>query len=679
MAATEEVSVRQLSVEKPDGRRVTASALALEDVGASGQMDTPILSDWRAKKIAVPALQPGDRLTYDATIVRSASLIPGHFWIDHHFTQSAVVISETLEIDAPSSRPLNIRVRRGTDAPESAAAAGRRVRRWTHQQAAAQVPPRQPSEIKALLEEAKKGPDIRVSSFKDWNELAMWFAAVIDERSEPDDAVRSRARELTRGLDKPEQRLEALYAFVSTQIRYISLAFGAGRLEPRTAGQVLSTQYGDCKDKHVLLASLARAVDIAIKPVLISDSIILDEQLPSPTQFDHLISVKTAADPAHREWMDSTSGVLPSGALFAPLRNKRALLIPTGVAKSQQRAETPVALVTTPADLRTPAVVTIDISGTIDDRGLLTTRVARRITGDLEFLVRLTFRDAGQQAKMDAAKEQAHEDGLREATVKDATFKDDGPGRPVELRYEATHAFPLTYDKPWQIWIPTPSLALPAAPTDAGTATELGATVDLTLTATYEVPPFVRARPPVPVSVEREFATYRSTYRVEGRTLLLERRLRTLVKEVPAAHVDSYRAFLRAVDADFRQSFAVDPIARTESAPATADELNSAGHQAIEKRQYKQAIELLERATKLDPKHKYAWNNLGRAYNGIREYQEAVVALERQIVVNPFDEFAYANLGRALWGLKPRYCTRSSHAPTGADPRTPPAASGDPA
>jgi transglutaminase-like putative cysteine protease len=136
-----------------------------------------------------------------------------------------------------------------------------------------------------------------VSSFRDWHELASWFAARVDAKSTPDDAVTVRARDLTRGISDPEKQLAALFTFVSTQVRYVSVAFGMGRLEPRAATEVLATGYGDCKDKHVLLASLARAIDLDLQPVLISTVLTLDEELPSPSQFDHLISVRTAGDP----------------------------------------------------------------------------------------------------------------------------------------------------------------------------------------------------------------------------------------------------------------------------------------------------------------------------------------------------------------------------------------------
>lgn len=647
MAATEEVAIQRLVVEKPDGRQVKASSLALDDAPAPAETDAPILSDYRAKKIAVPALEPGDRLIYEAVSTRSSSLIPGQFWFDHAFVRNAVVVQESLEVDAPSSRALTVRTRRGSEVAPGPTASGRIVRRWTHQQMAAMAMPTTDEGIKKLTEELKQGADVSVSSFQSWPQLGAWFGGVIDAKAEPDETVRARARELTRGLDTPEQKLDALYGFVSTQIRYISLALGTGRLVPRAASEVLATQYGDCKDKHVLLASLARAIDLHVEPVLISSVATLDDRMPTPSQFDHVISVKTAADTAAWRWMDSTSGALPPGALLEPLRDKRALLIPTHPAG--RAAE----IVTTPASTGDSDRMTIDITGTITPN-LLTARVVRRLMGDGEYTLRMLLQSTSvpQAAYDEIGKQNAETDNFgKPTTVTGTMLKDEGFGKGVLLSYDASRPTALTYDKPWAIWLPAPAMQPTVAPPDAATEMDLPP-MDITLTMKYEMPASVRARPPVAVTLEREFATYTSSYKVEGQTLFQERRVRTLTKKVTASQMDSYRAFLRAVDADYRQRFAIDAIPRSAAAPQTADELSAAGSAAIQKRQFKEAVDLLKRATTLDPKHKYAWNNLGRAYNMQREFAAGKEALERQIAINPYDEYAYTNLGNSLWGLK---------------------------
>ena len=61
------------------------------------------------------------------------------------------------------------------------------------------------------------------------------------------------------------------------------------------------------------------------------------------------------------------------------------------------------------------------------------------------------------------------------------------------------------------------------------------------------------------------------------------------------------------------------------------------------------AIQLLKRATEVDPKNKYAWYAMALAYMGMRQNDDAIAALKKQIEINPYDEYAYNALGRAYW------------------------------
>jgi tetratricopeptide (TPR) repeat protein len=61
------------------------------------------------------------------------------------------------------------------------------------------------------------------------------------------------------------------------------------------------------------------------------------------------------------------------------------------------------------------------------------------------------------------------------------------------------------------------------------------------------------------------------------------------------------------------------------------------------------AIQLLKRATEVDPKNKYVWDLLAEAYLQMRQNDEAIAALNKQIEINPYDEYAYNAMGRAYW------------------------------
>src|SRR5260370_18103676 len=86
----------------------------------------------------------------------------------------------------------------------------------------------------------------------------------------------------------------------------------------------MAGSYGDCKDKHTLLAALLRAAGTSSYPVLIGSGRKLDEDVPSPAQFDHVITA--ALIDKEWVWLDSTAEVAPFGLLVYPLRDKQAVL-----------------------------------------------------------------------------------------------------------------------------------------------------------------------------------------------------------------------------------------------------------------------------------------------------------------------------------------------------------------
>ena len=130
-----------------------------------------------------------------------------------------------------------------------------------------------------------------------------------------------------------------------------------------------------------------------------------------------------------------------------------------------------------------------------------------------------------------------------------------------------------------------------------------------------------------------------------------QRSVVVLATEIPPERSQDYIAFQHAVAADLDQSFSVENFAAASasSADLSADDLHENGVAALDRQNYPRAIELLKRAVAADPKHKSAWNNLGRAYLAMRQHEDAIAAFQKQIEINAYDEFAYNNLGRAYW------------------------------
>ena len=96
----------------------------------------------------------------------------------------------------------------------------------------------------------------------------------------PDASVKAEAAALVKGKTDDMAKVKALYDYVSRNIRYVSLSFGLGRIQPHAASEVLANGYGDCKDKNTLLAALLDAEGFHSTSVLIGSHMKLDPGHP---------------------------------------------------------------------------------------------------------------------------------------------------------------------------------------------------------------------------------------------------------------------------------------------------------------------------------------------------------------------------------------------------------------
>jgi transglutaminase-like putative cysteine protease len=318
------VEIEDVRVIKPNGSVVTSPKDSVQEVTPEIYRNAPMYSDVREKHLAVKGLEPGDTLEYSARWNVDKPLIPGQFWTSFRFIKSTVALDEQLEISIPREREIKLKSR--TIQPSVQEENGVRIYVWkTSNLESESVEAQKRAEtyyaIRGLLPE----PDVLLSSFRTWEDVGRWYDGLQQEKIQPSPEVIAKAEELTKGLADDDAKLRAIYNYVSLRYRYVGIAFGIGRYQPHASGEILGNQYGDCKDKHTLLAALLKAAGIQAYPALISNMTTVDLDVPSPGQFNHVITVVVKGDTF--SWMDTTPEVTPIGYLFTALRGKPALVI----------------------------------------------------------------------------------------------------------------------------------------------------------------------------------------------------------------------------------------------------------------------------------------------------------------------------------------------------------------
>ena len=633
-ASNEQIDVHYVRVKKPDGTTAEAGPDAVKDMTAPVARDAPIYTDYKEKHITVPALSPGATLEYKISTRVVTPLAAGEFWFQHSFLTAAIVLDERLEINVPEHRKINLESA-GNLSYDTDTSGGRTIYRWKH------------SNLKHAAEEASKKeaeqartPDVQLTTFKSWEDVARWYAKISEGRAEPTPEIRAKTAALIEGRATELEKIEALYEYVSKNIRYVSLSFGLGRYQPHSASEVFANQYGDCKDKHTLLAAMIAAAGLRADAVLIPFARKLDTSLPSPSQFDHMIT----AVPIGKEliWMDSTAEVAPFRLLSSPLRNKSALLVPDDGAGK---------IVTTPADPPFPSVQHVEITGEVSDLGKLTAHAHYSLRGDTELVLRLAFRRTPKTEWKQLGQTVLTLDGLHgEVTaVKPADPTDTR--NPFVLDLDFTQSNFLDWSaKRAKASLPLLAISLPDPPENETAPIQIGSPLNVTVRLKLGLPASYAAQPPIGVSVARDYAEFKSSYNFADHTLSAERTLDFKMRELPADRAGDYRAFARAVAADESQPLVVEnssPGAPAIPSEAKIDDLLDAGLAALNSGNTRAAIPLLERVVELEPQHKQAWNDLGLAYMRAARYADAAGAFQKQLGVNPFDEHANDYLGLA--------------------------------
>jgi tetratricopeptide (TPR) repeat protein len=660
-SANERVEIPYVRVLKEDGTIVKAGDDAVQDLSAPVEHEAPVYTDYRQKHITVPGLRPGEVLEYQMVTIIHTPLAVGQFWTEYEFDKNNITLDETVDVDVPAGRNLKLKCKPGMD-PTITEANGRRVYHWSsshleREDDSAKGKEKDKDKKKKKHRPDDERPDIQLTTFETWEQIGRWYASLEKDRRAPTPDVRAKAQELTKGLNTDLEKTEALYDFVAKNFRYVSLSLGVGRYQPHAASEVLHDQYGDCKDKHTLLASLLEAEGLHADSVLINSSRKLDPDVPSPSQFDHVITMLPMGQGTNPQgtkqevWMDTTAEVAPFRLLSYQLRKKQALVIPP----AEPPSSIPPHLEETPADTPMPDSEYSQIDGKINDIGKLEAHVHYEFRGDEELLLRSVFR------RVPEANWQRVVENVNAGLGGDVTnVKISDPAATRE-------AFTMSYDvskvnfldwskKKTDIVLPLVQFNLPDVDADDSDPDaeplKLGPKANYSYNIKLELPAKYTAHAPLAISLKRDYAEYAATYKIDGGVFTASRTLTLRDDELPVARASDYESFRRAVGADLAQQLSVESAVSGPPIPPPdmkADDLVDSARAAAENGNFPVAIALFKRATEVDPKNKYAWNNLGLIYLQMRQSDQAIAAFQKQIEVNPYDEFAYNNLGRVYW------------------------------
>ncbi|HLI75875.1 MAG TPA: hypothetical protein VKV02_02940, partial [Acidobacteriaceae bacterium] len=564
-----------------------------------------------------------------------------------------VVLERTVELHVPVAK--NVLVSSPKFPAQMTTEGGEKVFRWKGSQLEPTPKPRGAGEDAGTEPEARdedRTPPIAWTTFANWEEVGAWYRSIAETSEAPTPELKARADAIVYGKKTPEAKIEALYEFVSSEVRSLQIPFGVGNYRPHTATEVLTNLYGDAKDKSALLAALLKAENLPVSTVLIGAGTEVDAAVPAPGWFNDVITLTHDA-PQGDVWLDTLPEIAPYGVLDRALRDRLALVIPpTGQATLRR----------TPAELPFAAFTRFTSAGTLTADGALTAHVDQTLRGDQEMAYRQALRTAGQTQWDRVSQFYVNAGGLSGTVSNTVADLPERTEAPLHLTYEYSQA-PYGDWSNFRVTALEPGLELPFATrkTPPGRDIDLGGKRTDTAVSRLTLPPGFGADLPPATHLKTEFATLDKTYRLEqsGSTTVLvtERTLGITAGKVPAAQWPAYRKFLddagdtepwvQLTSLTAEGGAGRRPPAAGMDNPAAA-QLVAKADRAIETKDPAEAAKRLDEAKALNPRQALLWSSYGVIAQRTGKRDEAIEDFKKELKEHPEEAFVSQMLAVAL-------------------------------
>jgi hypothetical protein len=650
-ASNQQVDIGYVRVIKPDGSIVVTPDYNVQDMPADVTRTAPMYSDIHQKHVAVKGLGVGDTLEYEVTQRTLKPEVPGHFWLEYTFEKNLIALDEQLDLDLPADK--SVTVVSSDVQPTTTTAGNRKLYHWSSSNLARPDPDAPPKSTKHLK------PSVQVTTFSSWEQVGAWYQSLQREPLVITPAIRSKAAELTKGLTGDEEKIRAIFNDVALHIHYVGLEFGIGRYQPHAADDVLSNEYGDCKDKHTLLAALLKAEGIEAWPVLISSSRELDPATPSPAQFDHVITLVPLG--GKLLWMDSTEEVAPVGVMIATLRDKQALAIPAG---------RPAYLERTAADLPFAQSARFEVKGTLSDQGVFTGHFVQTYHGDVELIFRTVFRQVPQSQWKEAMQRFSNAIGFAGEVTNPQLSEIEQTSQPLQLSYDYTREKYGEWDD-HRISPAMPPSGIGLAPgikeKKPADEPELGSPGETVYFSSVQLPKGWFLVPQKPVELNEDWAEYRSTYSFKDGVFTAERRIQVKKSKVPFDDWEKYLNFRRSIYQDEVQMTTLVNSSQVavSGLPLSATEGSSSAIPFAMRDELQAALEPLKDATKiLEANSAPSKEDLAKALELAHKAVETIEAKTLSLPAEDAHSLYWIQLLSDAWSILGRAALENNDLPT---------------
>jgi hypothetical protein len=251
--------------QKADGRRIPVSAknILTQDTNLPQQPGI-YFRDLKQRTIIFSDVAVGDTLVMTHRRESAKGKIYKYLTDNKQFPRSAGYTSVKITVEAPVSAGVRVKVT-GPGGAETVNENGG-VRRHAIVITPEPFAPDEADAVSSL----DRDPNVLISTYTSFEELGSVYGQNALPKAGVTPEIRALAGDITKGINDKKAQAVAIDAWMKKNIRYVAVFLSSGRVIPNDAAAVLKNKFGDCKDKTTLMAALLTAKGIAWEPALIN-------------------------------------------------------------------------------------------------------------------------------------------------------------------------------------------------------------------------------------------------------------------------------------------------------------------------------------------------------------------------------------------------------------------------
>ncbi|MEM1414432.1 MAG: DUF3857 domain-containing protein [Myxococcota bacterium] len=414
---TEWVDVRSVKTYRPDGTVLDNYESFDRNIGQAAYR---VYYDMRQRVLRFPELEPGDvvEVRYRVDDVSRRNAFGDYFGALSMLQRGVPVRHLENVIVAPVARTLHFN---DPTLPGLTHEESREGDTQLHRFVARDVAPLQSEP--SMPGATEVAPYLHVSTYATWEDVGRWWWGLARDQLRPDAGIERTVRELTADLETTEEKVAAIYAWVTENTRYVGLEFGIHGFKPYRVTQVVDRGFGDCKDTASLIYVMLKlaGVDARIALIRTSNLGLVGDAPASLSVFNHAIAYVPELD----LFLDGTTDT--HGMRETPGGDQGALTLVVGPETAELRV-TPYV----PADQvrrERRLDVRLRADGSAEVRGEETVTGSRAGSYRRRYQAAATRRERLQETL-----------GQRYPGIEitEESFEELDPREPVRFRYEAT-------------------------------------------------------------------------------------------------------------------------------------------------------------------------------------------------------------------------------------------------